>query len=265
MHKLRGLSGLCAIAAMSVGALMVPAANATITYTGAALGDLIPYDPGPGATSVFNGTSWILTSPDNVSGSGQFNDTAEILVTNGYLGASLGTLNSLLAAGAAGQVSFNLSQVDVATSNQSQTYAYWDVFLSNPSNPTQTIEWNAYGDNFLGANPFNQGVPGNSSVDASCSSAGTCVFGPWSPSVTSTYGTWNVMSVSIGVGGWNLGPASQEIDSVTVPGISTAVPEPASLVLLAAGLAGLGLIRRRTGGHFNPSIWTPPVCQAITQ
>src|ERR1700674_4877248 len=85
-----------------------------------------------------------------------------VVIPNGYLGAALGTtLTDLLALGAAGDVSFDLvSNTNVASGQ----YAYWNVELTNPSNTSQQIQINAFGDNNLGPNPFNQG----SSTNASC-------------------------------------------------------------------------------------------------
>jgi hypothetical protein len=229
----------------------------TVTFTSAnnELSGLTPATPGPGASAVYVSGSpgyWSISSPDNVTSSGLniFNDTAMILVNNGYDGATLGTLSSLLAQGAAGNVSFNLLSMTPGTPNH---YAYWDVTLVDPKNPLNTILIaNAYGDNNLNVNYFNQG----SSVDASVEVLdGTTYTGLWEPWTIVTnqnlvgdglLGTWDVSQLSISVGGWQTGVLQTgEISSVTVPGF-VPVPDGAwTLPLLAFCFGSVAVLRRR--------------------
>lgn len=216
---------------------------------------------GPSATATYIATSPTtgyaeITSPDNVSGGiPQIEDTGLVVVNNGYHGVSLGTLGYLVAQGAAGHVSFNLlsegGENGLSTNGQ---YAYWDVLLTDPNDITNKILINAYSNNQLGANPFNQGVAGNSSVDASTSlPGGNGSLFPFG-STWSTVGmvvvdlnelsAWNVASVSIGVGGWGTGiEGIADIGSVTLPG--NAVPEPSMWALMFGGMATLLVISRR--------------------
>jgi hypothetical protein len=196
----------------------------------------------------------VLTSSDNVGGGSlnQFDDSAILTITNGYMGVSLGnTLSDLVSAGAAGNVSFNLYS---ATAVGGQ-YAYWNVEISNGAN---TAIINAFGDNNLGANPFNQGAAGSSSVDASGGYQNGTTALPFSFGSTWTtvdgtvvdglaLGSWTIDAVTISVGGWNTGGTQTDvISSVSTPGSAT--PIPAALPLFAGGLSlfgGAGLWRKR--------------------
>lgn len=232
----------------------------TVTFTGAngELSGLTAATPGAGATAAYVPSApgyWQISSPDNVGGGGlaEFNDSAMILINNGYGGASLGTLSSLLAQGAAGNVSFNLLSMTPGTQ-----YAYWDVLLSDPNDPLNKILIaNAYSDNQLGANPFNLGAAGSSSVDASVSvldgTAFSDLFKPWTSVETNTpvagdpaLANWNVNQLSISVGGWNSGQTQiAEISSVTVPGADPVPDASATLPLLGICVGGLAVLRRR--------------------
>jgi hypothetical protein len=247
---------ICAIAL----AFSWPAGAQVVTFTSAngELSGLSPATPGPLTSAAYVPGSpgyWRLSSPDNVGGGNmsQFNDTAMILVNNGYDGASLGTLGSLLAQGAAGNVSFNL--LSMTPGNQ---YAYWDVLLADPNDPLNTILIaNAYSDNQVGANPFNQGAPGSSSVDASVGvldgTTYTKLWEPWTTveNLTPVAGdpalaNWVVNQLSISVGGWNSGDIQvAEISSVTVPGSDPVPDATATLPLLGICLGGLAALRRR--------------------
>jgi hypothetical protein len=214
--------------------------------------------PGPGATAQYmsapTGDYAYITTPDSetMGGSAQFTDTGMVVVDNGYDGVALGTLDSFVAAGANGDVSFN----NAAEGGNNGEFAYWAVTLVDPNNSANTFVVNAYSDNMMGANPFNQGVPLNSSVLASTSSpSGQFTFGsPWSTVETVTddgtvIGTWDVSEVAIEVGGWGSDVASSaEITSIKLPG-TLVVPEPSTWALLIGGIVVLGAMRRhRLGG-----------------
>ncbi len=248
--------------AIAVAVLSPRVGAQTVTFTSAngELQGLSSATPGSGATAAYVSGSpgyWQITSPDTVAGGGlgTFNDTSMILVNNGYDGAMLGTLSWLLAQGAAGNVSFNLLSMTPGTPNH---YAYWDVLLTDPNNPLNTmLVVNAYGDNQLGANPFNQGEEGKSSVDASVEvfngTAYSTLWEPWS-TVTNQIpvagdgllGTWNVSQLSISVGGWQTGDSqTADISSVTVPDDPAAPDAGWTLPMLGACLGGLAVVRRR--------------------
>ena len=238
---------------IAVGAASVVFAGAAsiahaTTLTGSQLSGLTTQNTGPGTSSSISGGIITLSSPDNVGGGGQsqFNDTATVTIPSGYLGTtSLGTLSNLVSLGAAGGVSF-----DLASGGSNGQYAYWNVELTNGANSAII---NAFGDNKLGANPFNQGVAGNSSVDASvgyCNGVNCGLgFGSTWATVDGTVvdglalGSWTVNALTISVGGWDTGNATTDtIDSITLP---SATPIPAALPLFAGGLGLLGLFGRR--------------------
>jgi hypothetical protein len=249
--------------AIAVAVLSPRIGAQTVTFTSAnnELQGLSTATPGSGATATFVSGSpgyWQISSPDNVGGGGlaTFNDTAMIIVNNGYDGATLGTLSYLLAQGAAGNVSFNLSSM--IPGNQ---FAYWDVLLTDPNDPhNQILIANAYSDNTTGANPFNQGAPGNSSVDASVDVLNGTTFStlwaPWTSVETMipvagdpTLANWNVSQLGIAVGGWDTSRTQiADITSVTVPGDPTdppALDTAWTLPLLGACVGGLAVLRRR--------------------
>ena len=220
------------------------------TLTGSELSGLTTQNTGPGTSSSISGGIITLSSPDNVGGGGmsQFNDTATVTIPSGYLGTtSLGTLSTLVSMGAAGGVSFNL-----LTGGSNGQFAYWNVELTNGAN---TAIINAFGDNTLGPNPFNQGTLGNSSTNASvgyCDGV-NCGFGFGSSWATVdgtvadglALGSWTVTSLTISVGGWDTGNATTDtINSITLPGVAV-TPLPAALPLFAGGLGMLGFIGRR--------------------
>ena len=213
-------------------------ANATITLTGSQLAGLGLSVPArtvgdTGSASYGNGQI-TLTSGDNVGGGGenQFLDTAQITVNNGYDGIMLGTVNSFLA----GDASFDLKS---ATAGGGQ-YAYWDVLVSNG---IHTYQINTYGDNTLGVHPFNSSRP---NMDFP---VGT----PWT-TLAATYGSYNVLAITIDVGGWDTGPTrgpqTDVIDSITLP--DDAVPEPPTIIVAGLLLLPLGgsiyrILRKRRG------------------
>ena len=246
-------------------------ASAQVTFNGSN-GELSGLTPTVGSTggnslptyNTPNANAWTLVSGDNVGGGGlaQFQDEASILIPNGYGGASLGTLSSLLTQGAAGNVYFDLKSMTPAngsTSSPQDQYAYWDVKLTDPDNPSAyVLIANAYSDNTLGKNPFNQGAAGNSSVDVSAYVLNGASYvgeagATWATVAAQTpvggdptLANWNVADLSISVGGWDTGyTQTGVIDSVTVPG-TAGVPDGAStLSLLGLGFGAMAGLRRR--------------------
>jgi len=221
---------------------------------------------GSGWNGHVNSAAYVSTGPTTgyanlLTADGPNGDYATVTVQNGYEGVSLGTLSSLIAAGAAGDVSFNLIGVPI----DSGQVPFWQVTLSDPnSGKTITlVTINAAPDEvsspplgspkyILGPNYFNQG----DSTQANNSPQLGNVAALWS--VVAGYlddgsqlGTWNVDSVGVEIGGWyTQAPMDAEIGSFTLPGDNTSAansaPDAAStLPLLGIGLGALAGLRRR--------------------
>jgi len=249
-----------AFANVTLTGSLLNGSGVVLTPTGETGGAVTYFSTGnPGLGTLAGGGGYIqLKTPDTTNTGGSI---STINIENGYDGVSLGTLNSLLTAGAAGNVSFDLSYASPDVSNN---LVYWDVTLVDPNNSATTETINAYSDNTvgLGANPFNEGQ----SVDAST------IFGSgpgsfnqgftgtlWNSSsyagntdggLLPALGTWAVESVSIGIGGWGSKTLqTQDIDSITLPGTLTlppAVPDGGSTVsLLGMSLIVLGACWRK--------------------
>jgi len=244
------------LSAITLAFLSWPVCGQVVTFTSAngELSGLASATPGSQASVTYVPGSpgyWTLSVLDNIGGGGisEFNDTAMILVNNGYDGASLGTLGSLLAQGAAGNVSFNL--LSMTPGNQS---AYWDVLLADPNNLANTILIaNACSDNQTGANPFNLGESVDASVGVLNGSTFKSLWAPWTTVETQTpvagdpaLANWVVDQLSISVGGWNSGDTQvAEISSVTVPGFTSVPDATSTMTLLGICLGGLGVLRFR--------------------
>jgi hypothetical protein len=223
-------------AALSLGLAVVgffPAsALATFTLTGSQLAGVnlsVPAlgvgDTGSATYSSGSGGQITLTSGDSVA---SYYDTAQILITNGFDGAVLGTVNSFYSSGA----SFNV--VSYTGSNS----AYWDMTISNGVN---TYMVNFFGDNTTGAN-----VVGNSFGITSSPQLGN-LFESMA-TFESTYGTYNVLNVTIDEGGWDTGTETSVINSITLPGTydPPRVPDGGSTVsLLGMGLIVMGALWRK--------------------
>jgi hypothetical protein len=251
-----GAAGVAMTGAVSI-------AQAEVVLTGSALSSSGLYSVGSACTSGcsagYDGSNAVLTSSD---GSSSINDTATLTIQNGYDGVSLGTLGSLLTAGAANNVTFNLLSATGNGSPQTNAnyLAYWNVELTNTINGTTALI-NSFSNNALppSTNGLNEpnatsassyiidGSNGNffttwSNVESdSEQSLGICSTAGCSESLSD----WTVSAVTISVGGWDSGQTETDtISSVSLPG--TATPLPATLPLFAGGLGMLGLLRRRT-------------------
>src|ERR1700719_1256624 len=177
---------LASVAASVVMGGPLSNARADVILTGNDLAGLTYVTNGSNTASYGAGVVTLVTT-----GGGQFSDTGTVVIPNGYLGVSLGaTLSDLLSSGAAGHVSFDLAS---NTNTASGQYAYWNVELTNPSNTSQHIQINAFGDNHLGTNLFNQGA----STNTSCwqGAANGCLFGTWGSGATASVLAWSVDSI----------------------------------------------------------------------
>lgn len=242
------------LAAMGLASLS-GSAGAQITFNGTdgMLAGLTGVNNAGSAT--YSAGAWTISSPDNVGGGGvaQVNDTATVLIPNGYQGANFGTLSTLLAQGAAGNVSFDLASMTPGVNLN--YYAYWDVILTDPNNSSIKINFiNAFSDNKLGANPFNQGSSANTSGYV-LSGTYVSLFESWSIAGALTpvggdpsLANWYVSDLGISVGGWDSGVTETGvIDSITVPGGASGVPDGgATLGLLGMALLGISAIQRKS-------------------
>lgn len=219
--------------------------------------------------AAFNGNS--PTSAYVPSGGGYANlytpdgnistDLAAVSVNNGFNGISLGTLNTFIAAGAAGQVSFDLLSVPIASGQA----PFWQITLADPKNSSMTMTFDTInaapdksgGQPIIGANYFN--LSGYSSTMATTSTGQGNIPFLWSTIAStvsedgSLLGTWQVSSVGVEIGGWNTtAPLDVEIDSITLPagssgsgGGASSIPDATStLPLLGIGLGALAALRR---------------------
>jgi hypothetical protein len=258
--------------AVALAALMGAGLSANagpVTITGSNLAGLSYQAPGPGATATFDGTNVVLFTPDNVTFNNNstnaqlaavVNDRAAVFINNGTTingqTVSFGNLNNIITQGAAGNISFNLT----SQSGGANLGAYWEVLLSDPTNPSKTLLINAWSNLPLGPNNFNSTAQQTNKASASVDSsghydspgAGTLVFAngnTWSQIATvvddgTALGNWSVAALGIGDGGWGTNdPATRDISSITVT--VAAVPEPSTWAMMVLGFAGVGFLAYR--------------------
>jgi PEP-CTERM motif len=149
---------------------------------------------------------------------------------------------------------------------------YWQVLLADPSVAGKTIRINdigavkgsgnqAFGLVGASASLIQPGNQYNNPFGASGGGAFPTTNGndpTWATvaGVTldgSQLGTWAVLSVGIADGGFDGGGSSgATIDSITLPSVAAAVPEPSTWAMMMLGFAGLGFLSyrrtRRSGG-----------------
>jgi hypothetical protein len=190
-----------------------------------------------------------LTSPDGNNGP----TWAMVSVPNGYDGVQLGTLASLDAAGAAGQVGFDLSKLTGLGGNS----AFWEITLTDPTTgtPFTLVSIGADPDKpggvpFIGENYYNEG---NSMMAYTSPQLGN-VQALWSVvegytpdgSGTPDLGTWDVQSVGVEIGIWGSTAAGEaQIDSFTLPGTYNAPDAGSTLSLLGICFGALAGLHRR--------------------
>ncbi len=273
MRKLNLLMASSAVGLVAMaGSVSIAPAD---TLTGSAL-DALTYSACSSCSAAYSSSAAggaggaVLTSDNQVGGGGiaQFQDTATVAVPT-----SLGTLNTALTSGAAGNVTFDLFSATATAGD----YAYWNVELTNPVNGV-TATLNSYGDNNLGANPFNTGSSVSTSGGYDSNGNHISGFTAWSTlageseqsqGICSTagcselFGDWTVTAMTISVGGWdNSGTTAQTdvVDSITVPNVVT-TPLPASVWLFAGGLGFMGLLGWRKKRKGEASVWPTQVAE----
>jgi hypothetical protein len=128
-------------------------------------------------------------------------------------------------------------------------------FCNNPANGDQTgplgisfssdlgsVSFNFAtlgGDNTLTVEALENGTPVSTSTFIASIPPGEL----FDEGLASVFGTFNMLVLTGG------GRALLAIDNISTP----AVPEPASIALLGAALAGFGILRRRTAGQLGPA------------
>lgn len=269
-----------------------PALASTVTFTGAGLGDLTfsaqPGHPDASATLTGSGANTqVSLSSGNVRGAflAEVQDTGGVYIP---FGSSIGnkkpeiaSLNDLLAAGAAGDVSYHQTSVTSTNGHGSN----WQVVLVDPNNSSNSIVVDPYGLNTIGTAYFNQGdgvytggaiihvqgyqngsltydgpvcgaIPsacGNQTLLYSSFTSFASTSNTWSDLALltvdgTTLGDWKVATLGVVTGGYGDGAISSvTIDSITVPG--SPVPEPSTWVMMLVGVTGLGGTLRARRQH----------------
>ena len=172
-------------------------------------------------------------------------DYAMVSVKNGFDGVSLGNLNSLLTAGAAGLVSFNLLNMPI----YSGQVPFWQVTLIDPNSgtPMTFYTFNATPDKvsaapapsyILGANYFNMNQSGGAGDGSTSGNNDALGYNntAWQTIAGNSFdgskiGTWAVSSVGVGLGGTKEVAAEEAwIGGFTLPG--SGVPDATSTLPL---------------------------------
>jgi hypothetical protein len=229
------LWGSFGVALMGLGARPA-SASVTTVISGADLSGL-DYRPNGGTAEYVAGTPDVayLYTPD----SGLTGSAPVVFVNASNAGLpSLGTLGSFSA-------SYDLLNSDTP----SGTTPYWLTYLVDP------------GGGYVGVVSFGgPDLNGSSQIHVLCdyANASTCpndteYFGDTLATLDSiaygstTFGQLTVYEAGVEIGDWNNNgvtiPADASIQSITIS--LAAVPEPASLTLFGAALAGLGFVRRK--------------------
>jgi hypothetical protein len=259
---MKNINVCLAIFAMSLAAAM--SAGASLTISGSQLGGSgVTYNP----NGVGGNYSGVNNEADYQSGNGGYaylvnpesgsGDSAMVTIANGYLGAQLGTLNTLITAGAAGKMSFNFN-LNTGAPNGGGTFQalQWVITLSDPNNSANKLTLYSFTDDTSAINYFDySGQSGGQYLSANNSPI-NYYSNPnntsWSTEAATldngtTLGNWNVVSVGINVGSINSASATYaEITSITLD----PVPEPSTIIwggllLLPIGASTLRMLRRR--------------------
>src|ERR1035441_7495813 len=140
-----------AIGAISLAAAMSVSASAMITIAGTGLANLTystnGSDSGLSAGYVTGSPAYAnLHTPNGGPFGGANQDFATVIITNGSLGASLGTLSTFITNSS---VSYH-----VLSDTTYDTHPYWIVNLVDPSNPANKVAIFCAGNGGLGAHPF---------------------------------------------------------------------------------------------------------------
>ena len=213
------------LAILAVGLAGAMSANATITYSGTALIGLdykTPYGPSSDAVYVPASVSTPALAALYTSDSGNLmtsGDTPAVFVQG-----PMGTLSSFVA-------SYSLYG---AATGPSGTEPYWNIKVSPTGNPSDLINIISMGGPTLnGSSLVHVGDLTNGSITLSALDADI------DPNSGLPYGQSTVAWAGIEIGNGGSGVTSANFDSITI------VPEPATVMLVGAGLTGMLIVVRR--------------------
>jgi hypothetical protein len=260
-----------AFLASAIGLITLSCSATEITLQGSQLQSSsgVTYSTSGGVSPVGNPQVFVLPTATYQSASGGYADlytpdgtingpdVAMVSVKNGFDGVSLGNLNSLLTAGAAGLVSFDLLNMPI----YSGQVPFWQVTVIDPNSgtPMTFYTFNATPDKtnatpayITGANYFNMnqsGVNGNGSTSGNNNALGFNNTA-WSTIAGDSFdgskiGTWAVASVGVALGG-TLTTAQEEaqIGGFTLPGLVAAPDATSTLSLLGVCFGAMAGMRR---------------------